>query len=336
MADPNFAERLDVAIANFFATWNVWTTLLVLALTIFLVYPLIVGSDPDLHPFLLARQSQAAPIRQPGESAVYRAVDIPHGYPLRTGLGVKDPGTPKWSAGRPGDLRDTWRAATRGAVNDAGEPTGQKGKILTILGREKVIEHDFDKLTLGMNVLGQFVKRNNGQSVAVCLSNSVELLSAVFCKSTRSRVTVSTNLVSAGAFYGFSTILLPYGLPPDKLNSLLANTGADHVIAEAGALDLDSLSSSVKSVKTIIWVTLASNEHMDWSAESPDGFNVTSWHDLVEKTSRTANSEVLPLDKDSQVPPVSIFVPGNNGSFDLVKYTSEARLSLVVVLSCHN
>lgn len=180
MSDPGVAERLDAAIAEFFSSWNIWTTILSLALVAFLIYPLLTGRDPDTHPFLLARQAQIAPIRQPGESAVYRAIDIPHGYPLRAGLGVKDPGTPKWSAGRPGDLRDIWRTAVRGAVNEEGNPTGQRGKILTILGREKVIEHNPDDLTLGINVIGQYVKRNNGQSVAVCLSNSVELLSAVF------------------------------------------------------------------------------------------------------------------------------------------------------------
>ena len=180
MAETGIAERLDLAIAEFFSSWNTWSTILSLILVAFLIYPLLTGQDPDTHPFLLARQAQIAPIRQQGESAVYRAIDIPHGYPLRAGLGVKDPGAPKWSAGRPGDLRDIWRTAVRGAVDEEGSPTGQKGKIVTVLGREEVIEHNLDDLTLGINVIGQYVKRNNGQSVAVCLPNSVELLSAIF------------------------------------------------------------------------------------------------------------------------------------------------------------
>jgi hypothetical protein len=104
---------------------------------------------------------------------------------------------------------------------------------------------------------------------------------------------------------------------------LLAKTSADHVIAEAGTLDLDDLASSTKSIKTVIWVTRSINEHMNWTEGAPDGYTVTSWHELVEKNQRSANSEVLPLDKDSQVPPVSIFVPTANGGYDLVKYTSE-------------
>ncbi len=134
---------------------------------------------------------------------------------------------------------------------------------------------------------------------------------------------LSSNPPTAGSFYGFSTILLPYGLPQEKLNSLLAKTSADHVIAEAGTLDLDDLASSAKSIKTVIWVTRSINEHMSWTDGTPDGYTVTSWHELVEKNQRSANSEVLPLDKDSQVPPISIFVPAANGGFDLVKYTSE-------------
>lgn len=86
------------------------------------------------------------------------------------------------------------------------------------------------------------------------------------------------------------------------------------------------MQSASKTIKNIIWVTQAGSQHMTWSEEgSPDGFTVCSWHDLVEKNRRSTNSEVLPLDKDSQVPPVSIFCPTSNGGFDLVKYTSEVN-----------
>lgn len=100
------------------------------------------------------------------------------------------------------------------------------------------------------------------------------------------------------------------------------------MIAEAGTLDLDSLHSANKALTNVIWVTKAGSEHMAWSDDAPSGFIVNSWHDLVEKNKRTATSEVLPLDKDSQVPPVSIFCPGANGTYDLVKYTSEVSYLL--------
>lgn len=58
--------------------------------------------------------------------------------PLNTGLNVKDPGASKWSRGRDGDLRDVWRQAVN-STSEGGKST--QGKILTVLGAEKVIEH---------------------------------------------------------------------------------------------------------------------------------------------------------------------------------------------------
>lgn len=58
---------------------------------------------------------------------------------LNVGLNVKDPGASKWSRGRDGDLRDIWRQAVKGTSED-GKPS-VKGKLLTVLGEEKVIEH---------------------------------------------------------------------------------------------------------------------------------------------------------------------------------------------------
>ncbi|KAJ4502467.1 hypothetical protein HRR78_008474 [Exophiala dermatitidis] len=319
MSSNSTAASIDAAIAEFFSTWDIYTTILAIILTVVLIWPILSGREPDTHPFLLVRQAQVSPVRQPGHSAVYRAVDIPHGYPLRTGLGVKDPGAPRWTAGRPGDLRDIWRAAVRGPVKEDGTPTGQKSKILTVHGKDQVIEHGFDELTLGINVVGQYVKRNNGQSVAVCLSNSVELLSVIFANTMYHE--------PAGSFYGFSTTLVPYGLNPDKLNALLSQTNADFVVVEAGTLDLDTMQSTSKAIRNVIYVTNPSNQHMNWSANAPEGLTLASWHELVQKNHRSTNSEPLPLDKDSQVPPVSIFYPGANGNYDLVKYSSENLVS---------
>ncbi|KIV92299.1 hypothetical protein PV10_06751 [Exophiala mesophila] len=316
MEEPRLAEKIDAILADFFSSWNLVSTVLVLLVIGLLTYPLLTSKDPDTHPFLLARQAQVAPVRHSGESAVYRAIDIPHGYPLRAGLGVKDPGTPRWSAGRPGDLRDIWRRAVSGSVKEDGTPTGEKGKIQTVLGRERIIDHDFADLTLDINVIGQHIKRNNGQSVAVCLSNSVELLSSIF----------------AGSFYGFSTTLLPHGVSTEVFKSLLSKTTADYLIADAGTIDLDDISSANKSIKNIIWVSKAAGQHIDWTEKSPRGFSVTSWKALVDENKATTNSEVLPLDKDSQVPPVSIFTPISATSYDVVKYTSENLISATAAL----
>lgn len=180
MSEVGAVSKVDAAIADFFSTGNGFTVLLAGILVVTLLWPILTGKEPDLHPFLLARQSQASPVRQPGESAVYRANEIPYGYPLRKGLAVKDPGAPAWHPGRDGDLRDVWRKAVTGATDDKSNSLGQKGKFLTIHGRENVVEQTFSDVTRAINAIGGFVQQKGGKTVAVSLSNSVELLATVF------------------------------------------------------------------------------------------------------------------------------------------------------------
>jgi hypothetical protein len=201
-AAPSVAESIDAAIASFFASHNPITYILLAIVTIFLVYPLFVPSDPDLHPFLLARQSQGAPIRNHGESPVYRALEVPHGYPLKASLGVKDPGAPKWTAGRQGDLRDILTRAVRGPAKEDGNghDASKVGKVFTLLGKDRSVATEMSELARIANAVGSFTKtkvQGNGQ-VAVCLSNSVELLAAVFGKTVRLDDFDSTNQNSCG------------------------------------------------------------------------------------------------------------------------------------------
>ena len=176
----NTLAKIDAYVADLFAGWDIYSTLLATALFIFLIWPLLTWKDPDVHPILLARQASASPVRQPGESAVYRSLESPQGYPLRRGLGVKDPGAPRWSSGRNGDLRDIWRQAVRGAPKEDGTPSGDKGKLYTVLGREKTITHALEDVSQEINIIGQYITEANGKTVAICLSDSVELLSAIF------------------------------------------------------------------------------------------------------------------------------------------------------------
>lgn len=185
MADQSFMSQIDNWIGNFFAQWDTASTIIVGLLVIILVYPLFTSAEPDIHPFLLARQAAQSPIRYPGESATYRSTEIPYGYPLRTGLGIKDPGASKWTTGRDGDLRDIWRQAVNGANKEGGGNIAPTAKVTTVLGTEKVVQHDLKEMTKEINVIGNFIKNNGGSSVAVCLSNSVELLESVFGKECR-------------------------------------------------------------------------------------------------------------------------------------------------------
>lgn len=178
--DDTLLVKADNILNDIFAGWSLSTTLIATLFFVLLAYPWLTWKDPDTHPFLLARQATASPVRQPGESAVYRSIEVPYGYPLRSGLNVKDPGAPKWSSGRNGDLRDIWTQAVRGPLKDDGSSAGPKGKLLTVLGREKIVERSLEAVTLEINVVGRYIQQINGKHVGICLSNSVELLASIF------------------------------------------------------------------------------------------------------------------------------------------------------------
>lgn len=166
----NAIEQLDAQVAQLLASWNIYTTLIALVLAAFIFYPLLFWEDADTHPLLLARQAQPSPVRHPRESATYRSVEVPYGYPLRTGLNVKDPGAPRWSAGRDGDLRDIWREVLR-------DPAAV---IMTVHGKEAAHDHDLAHITRAINIIGDALRSAGGSRVAIYLPNSVEYLAAVF------------------------------------------------------------------------------------------------------------------------------------------------------------
>ena len=129
-------ETLDAGLTGLVGSWNVYSTGLATLIVVAISYRIMTTREPDVHPMLLARQAVPSPVRQEGESAVYRSQAAPHSMPLSTGLNVKDPGASRWSRGRDGDLRDIWRRVALGGED------GAKGKLLTVLGEEKVIEHE--------------------------------------------------------------------------------------------------------------------------------------------------------------------------------------------------
>jgi hypothetical protein len=303
-----YLEKADAVLLDLFHQWSISTTVIATLLFFYFAYPWLTWKDPDVHPFLLARQASPSPIRQPGESAVYRSIEIPYGYPLREGLGVKDPGAPKWSGGRNGDIRDIWRQAARGPLKDDGTSAGPKGKFYTVLGREKIIERDIDSVTLEINAVGKHIQEAGGKKVAICLSNSVELLAGVF----------------AGAFYRFEVVLVPHGLEPDVLTKLLSTASPDVLIAEAGSID----TASCPTLKHVMWVSRGDAQHMDFG-DAPEGEEVQSstWHSVVADRKATTPSGVPPFDKDSQeVPPsLSMFWPLQNDQYSLCHFTSQVR-----------
>ena len=167
--------QIDSQLDQFLSGWDIYSTTLALLLVTFLVYPLFFTKDPDTHPLLLARQASASPVRQPDESAVYRSLEVPHGYPLRSGLNVKDADAPKWAAGKDGDLRDVWKQALKGVETKNGDTL----RVVSVLGND-VKEWKPKDLMVEINLVGEFLKRNGSRRVAIHLPNTVELLVALF------------------------------------------------------------------------------------------------------------------------------------------------------------
>lgn len=266
-------QKLDETVISALGQWDIYTTILAVTIVSALVYKIATSRDPDVHPMLLARQAQASAVRNPGESATYRSHSVPHGMPLISGLDVKDPGASKWSRGRNGDLRDVWRAAVNGP-SDA-ESKGQ-GSIFTVLGKEKVIEHSLDDITLQINLIGLYIQKNGGSRVAIDLPNSVEFLAAIF----------------ACAFYGLTPVILPYTQEPNpSLYKLLDALEIDTLIAAAGSVS--SIRESA-SLKIFIGVIDKGNEHMSWEekAEQGDKLKSSTWQKITSEEASSSSKEL--------------------------------------------
>jgi hypothetical protein len=144
----NMLLKLDETITNVLGDWDVYSTSIAALILVFFSYHVFTRRDPDTHPMLLERQAHASAVRNPGESSVYRSQSVPHGMEMNTGLNVRDPGISKWARGRDGDLRDIWRRAINGPTDENGILKGERGRILTILGSEHVVEHNLGMLCI--------------------------------------------------------------------------------------------------------------------------------------------------------------------------------------------
>lgn len=72
-------EQIDAAIADLLSGWNLYTSLLLVGILGFVTFVIYDTQDADTHPLLLARQAQAAYIRNSGESPAFRSPETPHG-----------------------------------------------------------------------------------------------------------------------------------------------------------------------------------------------------------------------------------------------------------------
>ncbi|KAF2673080.1 hypothetical protein BT63DRAFT_368388 [Microthyrium microscopicum] len=278
----NIFEQADDALASLFSQWDIYTIILTLTITGFVAHSFLTATEPDIHPMILSRQSYADRVRNPGESAVYRSMDAPHGTSLRTGLAVRLPTDKPYSAGRDGDLRYIWMAATGKIQPPKSRATTQAefkpGKITTVLGREQLVDHNIQETDKEVMVLGNHLTHQGRKRVAVYLPNSIEFLSSIF----------------ACSFYGLSVILIPFNQPQPLVIEFLKQTKADALIAAAGSLPLESLAKEYPALKAVVWVVEKTSRHMDWT-DVPSGLggsiDVAVWHELVQDHQGDAPSD---------------------------------------------
>ncbi|KAK4179496.1 hypothetical protein QBC36DRAFT_298388 [Triangularia setosa] len=311
----NLLLLLDEGVTGLFKQWNIWTSLIVTLFAGFITYQISTRQDPDIHPFLLARQSQASPVRQPKESSVYRPQAAPHGLPLHTGLNVKDPGANKWARGRDGDLRDIWRQTIAGVQE--GDDKGAKGRILTVEGTENVKEHDLDALTRQINLIGQHIVGQGGNRVAIYLPNSVELIVTLF----------------ACAFYNVTAIILPFNQPDDAVISMLRRSAADTVVTAPGSFPFDIVVKNYPSLRQLVWVVDEGSKHMDWN-EVPQGtgskVNVSTWQDIINDSPVDAGKSLPLLENQPEPQDITIFWQQASGQQEeMVKFTSGNIVSAI-------
>lgn len=228
--------------------------------------------------------------------------------PLRTGLAVKPPGAPMYSAGKDGDLRDIWRRVTGEIPLERGATSSGTATIVTVYGKEGVSEHDIQGVTKDIAVVGKHLSEHGAKRVAIYLPNSLEFLAALF----------------AGAFYAFTPILIPYNQPHATLVELLASTGADALIAQAGSVPLAHVIQGAPRLRQIIWTVEKTSRHMDWS-EVPEGIggkiDVSVWHDLVQDQ-RDVNA-ALPTTNEKAPNVVFLWQEAVGKSADVVEFTQQ-------------
>jgi len=213
-----------------------------------------------------------------------------------------------YSAGKDGDLRDIWRRVTGEIPLDKNASSSGTAKIFTVFGKEAVNENSIADITREINVIGKHLRDHGAKKVAIYLPNSVEFLAALF----------------AGAFYGYTPILIPYNQPHPALIELLIRTGADALVAAAGSIPLANVTKGVSGLRQVIWTVEKTSRHMDWN-EVPEGIggkiDVSVWHELVQDQ----KSGTLELPQDSTKAPNLLFVwqDAVSRSAELVEFTQQ-------------
>ena len=110
---------------------------------------------------------------------------------------------------------------------------------------------------------------------------------------------------------------------------LLADTGAECLIASAGSLPLTELSKSAPSSRQVIWVVEETSRQMDWSGsfdEARGKVDVSVWHELIEQNEARASSE-LPSSGGIEAADVSlVWLARQNAAPKIVQFSQKVSL----------
>lgn len=233
---------------------------------------------------------------------------------------MKPAGAPMYSAGKDGDLRDIWRRAMGEIPLEKGASSTGTANIMTVFGKDGVSEHKIDLITKDIAVIGRHLQQHGAKRVAIYMPNSVEFLAALF----------------AGAFYGFTPILIPYNQPHPTLVELLVRSKADTLIAEAGSIPLADITQGASALRQIIWTVEKTSRHMDWS-EVPEGIggkiDVSVWHELVQDQKNGAEA-VLPSTTEKPPSVVFLWQEAVGKSAQLVEFTQQVRTCAPTNIPC--
>lgn len=137
------------------------TVAVVLAAGVWILNSFFIDPKRDLHPVALNQQSNAAVVRKEHETAVYRNIVVPPGFPLTTGMGL--------SLGykvRNGNFGDVWSASMAQSKDNYLEFAGEKHSLPKINGLAK---------TLLSNLLKTFIS-GSGESLRVGIVSPVYTL----------------------------------------------------------------------------------------------------------------------------------------------------------------
>ena len=192
---------------------------------------------------------------------------------------------------------------------------------MTVFGKEALSEHKVDAITKEIAIIGNSIKEHGAKRVAIYLPNSVEFLAALF----------------AGAFYGFTPILIPYNQPHTTLVDLLVRTKADGLIAEAGSVPLADVTKGAPGLRQIIWTVEKTSRHMDWS-EVPEGIggkiDVSVWHELVQDQKNS--TAVLPTSTEKAANVVFLWQEVNGKNAEIVEFTQQVCCSRCMITDLTN